>query len=101
MAMCKFCGVAFAWGQKEGGGWVPLVPIQDHEGLDRSFQDENGVLRADHRIICVARGGPTVRVSKLARPVKAGEIIGTRVDQDTGEILQEGFVGVTTATGGD
>jgi hypothetical protein len=95
MAMCKFCGKPFAWGYNEAEGrYIPLVPVDEHEGLDRNFQDENGVLRADHRTVCLMRGGPTVRVARLAKSVKAKEIIGTwsTPDPDTGEIVHEEII---------
>lgn len=74
MALCKFCGKVFQWGRMEDG-WVPLVPIAEHEGLDRTHQDENGVLRADHRLLCTSRGGPAVTVVKLARKVSADDVL--------------------------
>lgn len=77
MAMCKFCGKPFAWGISDGK-YVPLVPIADHDDMVRSFQDENGVLRAEHRQICVIAGGPTVRVARLARPVQPEDILPTK-----------------------
>lgn len=84
MAICKFCGLAFAWGQKDDGGFVPLVPVGEDENLERSFQDENGVLRANHQDICTRRGGPTVKIVRLAKKVKGGDIIGkwTKPDED-------------------
>ncbi len=89
MAMCKFCGKAFAWGQ-EDGRWRPLVPIGEDADLDRDYQDENGVLRAAHSLVCVNKGGPAVRISKLAKKVKAKEIIGAPwgpPNPETGEVL--------------
>lgn len=91
MSVCKFCQKAFSWGLNEGR-YVPLVPVDEHKGLDRSFQDENGELRAEHALVCVRRGGPTVRVARLARTVRASEIITpptSFVDPDSGEILYE------------
>jgi hypothetical protein len=87
MAICKFCSKPFAWGNAEGK-WVPLVPIGQDEGLDRAFQDENGALRAAHRVVCVIPGGPTVRISNLARAIPAGDVLPVKppVDQETGEI---------------
>jgi hypothetical protein len=87
MAVCKFCSKPFAWGNADGK-WVPLVPVGADEGLDRAFQDENGALRAAHRLVCVIPGGPTVRVSNLARPIPAGDVLPVKpqVDPDTGEI---------------
>ena len=74
MAMCKFCGKPFTWGNADGK-WIPLVPIGEDEELDRDYQDENGALRAGHRNICVMAGGPSVMVSKLVRKIPAKEIL--------------------------
>ena len=48
MARCKTCGneIQFAW---VDGQWIPFEPIETHGDLDRSYLDENNVLRADHR----------------------------------------------------
>jgi hypothetical protein len=46
---CKQCGEEIDWGSVDGKKWVPLEPIESHDGMDRSFVDENGILRADHR----------------------------------------------------
>jgi hypothetical protein len=85
MAMCKFCGKPFQWGKTEEG-WVPLEPIESHEGMDRQFQDENGILRADHRSgSCINRGGPAIRAVRLARAIPASDIIErtfTKPDED-------------------
>lgn len=102
MAMCKFCGQPFSWGLQEDGKWIPLIPIGEEGELDRWFQDHNGVLRADHREICSNRGGPSVRIARLAKPIPAREVIQPRElfsvkrkskkrrftdpDPDTGEI---------------
>jgi len=96
MPVCKFCAVPFAWGQKEDGGWVPLVPVGEEGALERDYQDEHGALRAGHRQICKMPGGPSVRVAKLAKAVPAETIIGIRPDQkldkETGEITDVGQV---------
>jgi len=97
MPICKFCTKPFGWGQKEDGKWVPLVPIEEHEGMDRTFQDENGVLRASHDDICLRLGGPAVRVAKLAKKVKASDIIGEpilekileKINPETGEVTYD------------
>lgn len=86
MPMCKFCGKPFSWGQLDGR-WKPLVPVGDDDGLDRSFQDEMGNLRADHGLVCVRIGGPSVRISKLARPIKGSDVLpsppkGAPIDED-------------------
>jgi hypothetical protein len=87
MPLCKFCGKPFDWGSSDGR-WVPLAPLNESDGLDRQYQDENGALRAEHRQLCIDRGGPTVRVSRLARPILASEVIGPvkLIDPDTGEV---------------
>lgn len=79
MAMCKFCHKPMAWGLNTDGKYVPLVPIGEDEGLARTFQDENGALRAEHRDVCDAqRGGPTVRVARLAVAIQSEDIIGAK-----------------------
>jgi hypothetical protein len=75
MPVCRYCGKPFAWGNA-GDKWVPLVPLGEEEDLDRDYQDENGALRASHVQLCANRGGPSVRVSKLARNIPAEDIIG-------------------------
>lgn len=89
MALCKFCGVPFQWGSSDGK-WVPLVPLGDEGDLPRTYQDENGKLRSEHRSICVGFG-PAVRVARLARPIEAGDVLAQTffVDQSTGEILNQ------------
>ena len=74
MPFCKYCGVKFAWGRSETK-WVPLVPLGEEGDLDRTFQDENGQLRASHNAICQFAGGATVRVSELAKPIPADQIL--------------------------
>lgn len=89
MPICKFCSVPFSWGNSDGK-WVPLVPISDHDGLDRTYQDENGVLRAEHALVCVRHGGPAVRVARLAVKVPGDHVVGgpfERIDPETGEIF--------------
>lgn len=48
MAICKGCGSKFQWGFCDGK-WVPLEPVESHDDMDRTYVDENGTLRADHR----------------------------------------------------
>lgn len=74
MPMCKHYGVAFSWGN-ENDKWIPLIPVGEEAEAPRTFQDENGVLRAHHEV-CTRKGGPTVRITKLARSVLAKDIIG-------------------------
>lgn len=73
MSKCKYCQKAFDWGRSDDG-WVPLVPVSEHEGLDRTYQDEDGELRAHHHLVCVDRGGPSVRITKLPRKVRGSEV---------------------------
>lgn len=90
MGMCKFCGVAMSWGQERDGKWIPLIPLGEEGDLPRTYQDENGKLRAGHRAVCTIRGGPPVLVTRLAKPVAASDMLfagPTVVDQETGEIL--------------
>lgn len=91
MPMCKFCGVAFSWGH-DGERWVPLVPKGEEGGLGRSYQDENGDLRAEHRAICRSNGGPSVRVVRLAKKIEAASLTPTRWTQpdEHGEIKPVG-----------
>lgn len=90
MAICKFCGKAFSWGNADGK-WVPLVPVGEDDSLDRAYQDENGRLRAEHRAVCVIRGGPTVRVARLAVAVPAANVLPSppEVEAETGEIVAQ------------
>lgn len=74
MALCKFCGQPFAWGNADGK-WTPLVPVGEEGDLDRKYQDQNGNLRASHRDVCVNQGGATVRVSLLAKAIPAGDML--------------------------
>jgi hypothetical protein len=50
MAFCRHCGKEVDWGfDPVHNRWVPLEPVATHDDLPRTFLDENGVLRADHR----------------------------------------------------
>lgn len=73
MAVCKYCKQDFDWGTSDEG-WKPLVPIANHDGLDRTYQDENGELRALHHLVCTRKGGPVVKITKLARKVPAAAV---------------------------
>lgn len=75
MPLCKYCQAPFTWG-KTGDGWVPLIPIGEEGDVPRTYQDENGELRANHRAICVVPGGPAVTVVKLAKAVHPDDILG-------------------------
>lgn len=73
MALCKGCGATFQWGFCDGK-WVPLEPVVSHDDLSRTYVDENGVLRADHR----DRHGPdqsSVNVTRLDRKVHPKELV--------------------------
>jgi hypothetical protein len=61
------------WGNQDGK-WIPLEPIATHDDLDRSFVDEDGVLRADHRDRC---RGKSVNITRLDKKVKAQEVLPT------------------------
>lgn len=73
MPICKFCSKPFAWGF-DGERWTPLVPVGEEGTLDRTYQDENGDMRASHRDICVLRGGPSVNVVRLAKKIPAVDL---------------------------
>lgn len=68
MALCRGCGATFQWGYCNGK-WIPLEPVESHGDLDRSYVDENGVLRADHRDRHPL--GVSVNVKRLDNKVKA------------------------------
>lgn len=68
MAVCNGCGQFFDWGFCDGK-WVLLEPIESHDDLDRTYVDENGMLRADHRDRHA--GGGTVNVERLTKKVKS------------------------------
>ena len=87
MAICKYCNIPFQWGRVEER-WVPLVPVGDEEGLERGYQDEDGNLRAAHRLVCLNHGGGAIRATRLPRPVPASALIGawSTPDPDTGEV---------------
>lgn len=69
MALCNYCGAPMDWAWDEiTKRWVPLEPEGSDGDLDKSFADENGVLRADHRDRC---RGKTINVRRLAKRVPA------------------------------
>lgn len=76
MAVCKFCGDRFDWGRLNDK-WVPLVPIDLHDGMMLTMADSNGNPRADHNKVCAGRG-KTVTVTMLSQPVPA-----PMVEEDT------------------
>lgn len=85
MTICKHCKKPLEWGRDhQNERFVPLIPINDHDSFDKTFQDENGVLRATHWQVCTQRRA--IGITKLARPVK-GKKPKTYTDPDTGEIL--------------
>jgi len=95
MALCKYCGEPFQWGRVEDR-WIPLVPTDRHDGLDRAFQDEDGVLRADHRLVCPNHGGGAVRAVRLARPVLASSLVGAWSEPDGDGVVNPVVPGSTT-----
>jgi hypothetical protein len=71
MPICHSCGEPFDWGwDAQAQRWLPLEPIATHEGLDRTFVDENEVLRADHRDRH-QEGQSGVNVTRLQKKVPA------------------------------
>lgn len=83
MAICKYCNLPMQWGRVEER-WVPLVPIGDDHGLERAYQDEDGNLRAAHKLVCTSPGGAAIKATRLPRPVPASAIAGgwSRPDED-------------------
>lgn len=71
MPNCRSCGMPFDWGYCDDK-WVLLEPTDSHDDLPRTFVDENGELRADHRDR--HPGGPTVNVTRLDRKVQVEEV---------------------------
>ena len=71
MAFCKVCGDVFQWGFCDGQ-WVPLEPSKTHDDLDKTYVDEFGDLRADHRDR--HSGGASVNVTRLEQKVPASEL---------------------------
>lgn len=67
MPDCYTCGGPFDWGyDNHTTRWVQLEPLASHDDLDRTFQDENGALRADHR---ERHESSSVNVQRLAKKV--------------------------------
>lgn len=73
MPICKFCAMPMQWGRSDEK-WVPLVPLGEEGDLDRTHQDSDGNLRAEHRLICIG-WTPAVSVVKLAKPIPASDIV--------------------------
>lgn len=71
MALCKGCGAEFQWGFCDGK-WVPLEPAATHDDMVRTYVDEDGVLRADHRDRHA--GGSSVNVQRLDQKVKPEQV---------------------------
>jgi hypothetical protein len=71
MPYCNGCGGVFEWGFHDGK-WVLLEPAATHDDLDRTYVDENGVLRADHRDRHPR--GETVNVERLSNKVKVADV---------------------------
>jgi len=72
MALCKKCGITFVWGyNEETNRWVPLVPVEEQKDKERSYVDEDGTLRADHRETCINDSGRVVKVTRLAKHIPA------------------------------
>lgn len=72
MTICYTCGKSFDWGLVDGK-WVPLEPIATHSDLDRTYVDENGVLRADHRDTH-GDGAASVNADRLTKKIKAADV---------------------------
>jgi hypothetical protein len=84
---CKTCGNPLEWGfDSDQQRWIPLEPVATHDDLPRRFQDENGMLRADHRLRHSSRAD--VSVTRLARAVPAEEANARNADLRRAEIKQ-------------
>lgn len=66
MANCKRCHMEFDWGQTNEGRWIPLEKVETDSDLRKTYVDNNGTLRADHRERC---GGVPITVTRLKKPV--------------------------------
>lgn len=67
----------FTWGNLDGK-WIPLEPVETHEDLARTYVDENGELRADHRDR--HPDGASVNIERLSRKIPAEEVPDVEVD---------------------
>lgn len=74
---CKECGKPFQWGFCDQR-WVLLEPTETHADLEKSFVDEDGVPRADHRDRHTQL--PSINVTRLSRRLPAE--ISTEPDLD-------------------
>lgn len=77
MAICRYCQQPFSWGQYDDR-WVPLVPVGEEAQLERGYVDQDGLLRAGHHLVCVAHGPSAVRITKLATPMQARDVLPTQ-----------------------
>jgi hypothetical protein len=69
MPACKTCGREFEWGyNQDTGKWVLLEPVATHDDLPRTFLDEDGTLRADHRDRH-EKGSSGVNVTRLTKKI--------------------------------
>jgi len=75
MAICKFCNALMSWGQAPDGRFIPLIPLGDEGEADRDYQDGDGILRSTHRLVCTNKAGPLVQITKLARNVRAKDVL--------------------------
>jgi hypothetical protein len=68
VSFCKSCGrpIEWAW-EREAARYHPVEPVATHGPLDRTFVDENGVLRAEHSC------RTSIGVTRLDKKVPAGE----------------------------
>lgn len=69
--------MSFTWGNLDGK-WIPLEPVETHGDLDRTYVDEHGELRADHRDR--HPGGASVNISRLERKIPADQVQDAEVD---------------------
>lgn len=89
MPFCRNCGQPFEWGyDADNEQWVLLEPEVTDDDLFKSFVDENGTARADHRDRCT--GGVAVNVTRLRqkippKPITTGAVHEERRDSQRAE----------------
>lgn len=77
------------WGREPDGRWIPLIPLGEDDGFERSFQDEDGNLRAQHRLVCTGRGA--IQVTRLPRPIAAANVMSGWTEPDADGVIEPKF----------
>jgi hypothetical protein len=72
VARCRVCGEVISWGfDGVSGRYIPLEPRETDTDLEKTFVDEDGELRADHRDR--HEDGTVINVERLRRRVQPPE----------------------------